>query len=70
MIFIRRCVLLFAIMLTSLSHAQERQSIAVPDCTLIDDNAAYNGDEIPHPEQRLSMIRDALRQDMRTRGVF
>jgi hypothetical protein len=47
------------------------QAIAMLDCTLIDDNAAYNDDETNRiQKQRLSMVSDALRDDLRERALF
>ncbi|MDR5738898.1 DUF2380 domain-containing protein, partial [Caballeronia sp. LZ016] len=48
-----------------------RQSIALLDCTLIDDNAVYNDAEINRIQsQRLQMIGHALRDDMQERALF
>ena len=75
MTFIHRLSLVCAlVMVTSFSlheaqAADASQSIAMLDCTLIDDNAAYNDDEINHiQKQRLSMVSDALRADLRERA--
>ncbi|KND62395.1 hypothetical protein BVER_01598 [Candidatus Burkholderia verschuerenii] len=48
-----------------------RPSIALLDCTLIDDNAAYNDDATNRTQaQRLAMISNALRDDLRQRALF
>ena len=47
------------------------QSIAMPDCTLIDDNAAYNDAQTNRDQAaRLAMVSGALRDDVRERGLF
>ncbi|SPB18473.1 hypothetical protein NOV72_05673 [Caballeronia novacaledonica] len=47
------------------------QSIAMLDCTLIDDNAAYNDAEIDRIQaERLAMVSGALRDDLRARALF
>lgn len=47
------------------------QSIALLDCTLIDDNAAYNDADIDRIQsQRLKMVSGALRDDVRERALF
>jgi hypothetical protein len=47
------------------------QSIAMLDCTLIDDNAAYNDAEINRIQtERLAMVSGALRDDLRERALF
>ncbi|SAL04194.1 hypothetical protein AWB78_06843 [Caballeronia calidae] len=47
------------------------QSIAMLDCTLIDDNAAYNDAEIDRIQSaRLAMVSGALRDDLRERALF
>jgi hypothetical protein len=44
----------------------ETPSIAVMDCVLIDDNAAYNDDEINRIQQaRIEMVSNALREQLR-----
>jgi hypothetical protein len=64
------CVLLAAFLMP-LSEARAQQTIAVPDCTLMDDNAAYNDDQINGiQKQRLSMISDAMRRDLSERALF
>jgi hypothetical protein len=74
MTFIRRltCVCaLLASFLMPLGAAHAQQSIAVLDCTLIDDNAAYNDAETNRIQtQRLSMISDYLRHDLDQRALF
>ena len=48
-----------------------RQSIALLDCTLIDDNAAYNDADINRIQsQRLQMISSTLRDDVHQRALF
>ncbi|SAK69394.1 hypothetical protein AWB79_03691 [Caballeronia hypogeia] len=55
---------------TSLAQAAP-PSIAMLDCTLIDDNAAYNDAEINRIQNaRLAMISGALRDDLRERALF
>ncbi|WP_277188544.1 DUF3280 domain-containing protein [Caballeronia sp. BR00000012568055] len=67
----RRIAMLCAALFLSLGTAQAQPSIAMLDCTLIDDNAAYNDDEINRIQKlRLSMISDALRNDLRERAIF
>jgi hypothetical protein len=62
--------LLFAVVSTV--QAQNTQaSIVMLDCTLIDDNAAYNDAEINRIQsQRLAMISNALRDDLQQRALF
>nr|WP_244197889.1 DUF3280 domain-containing protein [Caballeronia ptereochthonis] len=57
---------------TSGALAQDApQSIAVPDCTLIDDNAAYNDAQTDRDQAaRLAMVSGALRDDLRERALF
>ncbi|SEA30847.1 DUF3280 domain-containing protein [Paraburkholderia sartisoli] len=46
-------------------------TIAVPDCTLIDDNAAYNDADVTRVQQlRVTMISDQLRNALRERGLY
>jgi hypothetical protein len=63
------CVL-FAVVSTT--QAQNTQpSIVMLDCTLIDDNAAYNDADINRIQsQRLAMISNALREDLQQRALF
>jgi hypothetical protein len=63
------CVL-FAI--ASIAKAQTTpSSIVMLDCTLIDDNAAYNDADIDRIQsQRLTMISHALRDDVQQRALF
>lgn len=63
---IAACVVLMA------SQAQAAQkSIAVVNCALIDDNAAYNDAEITRIQNaRVGMISDELRDQLRTRDLF
>lgn len=62
---------LCALLLVPPGKAYAQQSIAVPDCTLIDDNAAYNDEQVNRiQQQRLLMISDALRSELRERGLF
>ncbi|WP_250493766.1 DUF3280 domain-containing protein [Caballeronia sp. GAWG1-1] len=79
MTVIRRVVrALFLVVIASLGFAtgnagaqNEKPSLALIDCTLIDDNAAYNdADTNRIQSQRLAMIGSALRDDMRERGLF
>jgi hypothetical protein len=50
---------------------QAPQSIAMLDCTLIDDNAAYNDAEIDRIQtERLAVVSGALRDDLRERALF
>jgi len=50
---------------------QAPQSIAMLDCTLIDDNAAYNDAEIDRIQtERLAVVSGALRDDLRQRALF
>ena len=47
------------------------QSIAMLDCTLIDDNAAYNDAETTRIQTaRLAMVSGALRDDLHARALF
>lgn len=64
-------VLLLALSATGLHAQTARQTIAIPDCTLIDDNAAYN-DAATNRDQaaRLAMVSSALRDDLNQRGLF
>jgi hypothetical protein len=57
-------------MLASPSQAAPR-SIAVVDCALIDDNAAYNDAELTRIQNaRLGMISNELRDQLRSRDLF
>jgi hypothetical protein len=57
-------------MLASQAHAAPR-SIAVVNCALIDDNAAYNDAELTRVQNaRLGMISDELRDQLRSRELF
>lgn len=72
---IRKTVAVCAIaasVLLAAPHAQAaRTSIAVVNCALIDDNAAYNDAEITRTQNtRLNMISDELRDQLRTRDLF
>jgi len=62
-------VFISALLLSGPVRAQSaEQSIALLDCTLIDDNAAYNdADTNRIQSERLSMISNALRDDLRER---
>ncbi|MDR5754399.1 MULTISPECIES: DUF3280 domain-containing protein [unclassified Caballeronia] len=56
--------------LASPAHAAPR-SIAVVNCALIDDNAAYNDAELTRVQNaRLGMISDELRDQLRSRELF
>ncbi|SAK69323.1 hypothetical protein AWB77_02833 [Caballeronia fortuita] len=63
--------LALAIVVTG-AHAQSApQSIAMLDCTLIDDNAAYNDAETDRIQTaRLAMLSGVLRDDLRERALF
>jgi hypothetical protein len=64
-------VLMLAVLAGGLHAQAAPQSIALPDCTLIDDNAAYNDAEINRIQaERLVMVSGALRDDMRARTLF
>jgi hypothetical protein len=68
---IRAPLVLLLALSTGGLHAQEPQSIALPDCTLIDDNAAYNDAQINRDQAaRLAMVSGALRDDLSGRGLF
>ncbi|WP_321797418.1 DUF3280 domain-containing protein [Caballeronia sp. J97] len=60
-----------AIAMTS-AHAQAApHSIAMLDCTLIDDNAAYNDADTNRIQaERLAIVSGALRDDLRDRALF
>ncbi|WP_324250934.1 DUF3280 domain-containing protein [Paraburkholderia saeva] len=46
-------------------------TIAIPDCTLIDDNAVYNDADVNRVQQlRVTMISDQLRSALRDRGLY
>jgi hypothetical protein len=65
-----RCALIVSTLVVSNVHAAP-PSIAMLDCTLIDDNAAYNDDATNRAQtQRLTMISNALRDDLRQRALF
>lgn len=61
-----------AMLFSACAHAQsQQQSIALLDCTLIDDNAAYNDADINRIQStRLLMISSALRDDLNQRSLF
>lgn len=64
-------VLILAVFAGGLHAQSAPQSIALPDCTLIDDNAAYNDAEINRIQaERLVMVSGALREDMNARALF
>ncbi len=73
---IARCVRLVCVTIAltcAQAHAQQgtMQTSALLDCTLIDDNASYNDEATNRTQQqRLSMIGDALRDDIGKRGFF
>ncbi|CAG4891978.1 hypothetical protein R54767_01236 [Paraburkholderia gardini] len=51
--------------------ASARETIAIPDCTLIDDNAAYNDADVTRVQQlRVTMISSQLRDALRERGLY
>ncbi|WP_250440809.1 DUF3280 domain-containing protein [Caballeronia sp. AZ1_KS37] len=63
--------LALAIVMTSALAQSAPQSIAMLDCTLIDDNAAYNDAEIDRIQSaRLAMLSGAFRDDLRERALF
>jgi len=73
MIHLLRTMLAMALAIVmSGAFAQDAsQSIAMLDCTLIDDNAAYNDAEINRIQsERLTMVSGALRDDLRERALF
>jgi Protein of unknown function (DUF2380) len=71
-------VALCVILVAALSHASQaaqaaavQRSIAVMDCTLIDDNASYNDADTNRTQQtRIGMISDDLRAQLRERQLF
>lgn len=65
-------VVIGMMLLSGQARAQTaQQSIALLDCTLIDDNAAYNDAETNRIQgERISMIGNALREDLRERALF
>ncbi|MDR5768161.1 MULTISPECIES: DUF3280 domain-containing protein [unclassified Caballeronia] len=63
--------LALAIVMTNALAQSAPQSIAMLDCTLIDDNAAYNDAEIDRIQSaRLAMVSGAFRDDLRERALF
>ncbi|MDR5796808.1 DUF3280 domain-containing protein [Caballeronia sp. LZ008] len=63
--------LALAIVMTSALAQSAPQSIAMLDCTLIDDNAAYNDAEIDRIQSaRLAMVSGAFRDDLRESALF
>ncbi|WP_429258721.1 DUF3280 domain-containing protein [Paraburkholderia sp. GAS334] len=49
----------------------EPRSIALLNCSLIDDNAAYNDADTTRVQQtRIGMISDQLRDELRERGLY
>ncbi|KND56585.1 hypothetical protein BPUN_0067 [Candidatus Paraburkholderia kirkii] len=61
----------FSIVTSSALAQHASQSIAIPDCTLIDDNAAYNDAQTNRDQTaRLAMVSGALRDDLRERRLF
>jgi hypothetical protein len=72
MIFARRMAFVCLMSACLMARAEDaQQSIAVPDCTLIDDNAAYNDDATNRAQtQRLAMVSQALRDDLQQRALF
>ncbi|WP_051180434.1 DUF3280 domain-containing protein [Caballeronia insecticola] len=65
-------LMLMLVFATGGLHAETApQSIAMPDCTLIDDNAAYNDAQTNRTQaERLAMTSAALRDDVQQRGLF
>jgi hypothetical protein len=65
-----RCLALAA-MFTATYAVAEPQTIAVLDCTLIDDNAQYNDAQTNKTQQaRIAMISDTLRGQLRDRQLY
>jgi len=63
--------LALAFIMTNALAQSAPQSIAMLDCTLIDDNAAYNNAEIDRIQtERLAMVSGALRDDLSKRALF
>jgi hypothetical protein len=63
--------LTFAIVTNGAASQAASQSIAMLDCTLIDDNAAYNDADINRVQaDRLEMVSGALRDALRERALF
>lgn len=69
---ILRVLCVMSIALASCAFAQDaKPSMALIDCTLIDDNAAYNDADINRIQSaRLTMVSGALRDDLRERAFF
>jgi hypothetical protein len=61
-----------ACLLTGATHAVAApRSIAVVNCALIDDNAAYNDADVTRTQQtRVGMISDELRGQLRDRALY
>jgi Protein of unknown function (DUF2380) len=66
-----RCAIAASLALSITPVHASPPDIAVIDCTLIDDNAAYNDAEQNRVQQaRVLMTSDALRADLRERALF
>src|ERR1700749_5105803 len=66
-----RCAIAASLALSIAPVRASPPGIAVIDCTLIDDNAAYNDAEKNRVQQaRVLMTSEALRGDLRERGLF
>jgi hypothetical protein len=65
------CVIAACLALAASQAQAAQKSIAVVDCALIDDNAAYNDAELTRIQnERLGMISNALRDELRSRELF
>lgn len=66
------CACAAALPVESLAQpAGAQATIAIPDCTLIDDNAAYNDADMTRVQQlRVTMVSDQLRDALRERGLY
>jgi Protein of unknown function (DUF2380) len=65
------CAIAASVVLAAPQAQAAQKSIAVVNCALIDDNAAYNDAEITRTQNtRLNMISDELRDQLRSRDLF
>jgi Protein of unknown function (DUF2380) len=65
------CLVAAAVSLQVAPAGAAARSIAVMDCTLIDDNASYNDADTNRTQQiRIGMISDELRAQLRERRLF
>jgi hypothetical protein len=66
------CILLCLALCANPARADSAaKSIAIPDCSLIDDNAAYNDADITRTQSaRLAMVSDELRRQVSARGLM